>query len=99
MSERIDHAAEAIQSIVASNEAIESWSRLGKIPFQHLDSWNRNVIRDVAIAQVHATLALVEQQRVANLIALNLAREPITMDSIVGAERKLKPEIKEALGL
>lgn len=56
--ERIDHAAEAVQHIEWAHEQ------------QELDGDMGNVPRDNALlAQVHATLALVEQQRIANLIA------------------------------
>ena len=36
----------------------------------------------LALAQVHATLALVEQQRVANLIALAGSRNPILREQV-----------------
>ena len=53
MTERIDHAAEAVNF-------------LGAVTYDtHGDD-----DRKVQLAQVHATLALVEQQRIANLIAL-----------------------------
>ena len=54
MSEHIDHAAEAVRLIELSS-------------VQHFADESRTVS---AAAQVHATLALVEQQRIANLIAL-----------------------------
>lgn len=59
MTERIDHAAEARQHIDWAHEQQEHEGDMGNVP------------RDNAlIAQSHATLALVEQQRIANRIAL-----------------------------
>lgn len=52
--EKIDHAAEAIRCIGYS------WS--------HDAAFNHVQIGAMVEAQVHATLALVEQQRIANLI-------------------------------
>lgn len=54
MTERIDHAAEA-RTIIANTQ-----------PHQMGHTGNADWI---ALAQVHATLALIEQQRIANLIA------------------------------
>ena len=42
----------------------------------------------VAVAQVHATLALVEQQRIANLIALADLKEPGAKTQVVADARK-----------
>ena len=61
MSERIDHAAEARQRIVWGEE----WMERGG------DTDVANMVMALH-AQVHATLALVEQQRIANLIALGI---------------------------
>lgn len=101
MSERIDHVAEARQHI---EWAHEQQSEEGKFEF---------TVRDNAlIAQAEATLAQVEQQRIANLIAL---AQPVELP---GGEEvsyrlyeseysdggditryELRPEICEALGL
>ena len=95
MSERIDHYAAAVE-MLKDAQAAQDLSMVGII---------------AQGAQVHATLALVEQQRIANLIALGAQYEPdvcIICDSepcvwdehqsgYGGAE--LLPEIKEALGL
>lgn len=78
----------------------------------HMAGWDSegHFAGDAAFAQVHATLALVEQQRIANVIALaQIASDP---DAIVTpAERAAweaiahpgtghpRPWIKEALGL
>ena len=61
----------------------------------------------VAVAQVHATLALVEQQRIANLIALGrtgrVAPGTIFNEQLSSFDfdspQTLRPEIREALGL
>lgn len=57
MSDRIDHAEKA-RTIVSNTEPVEMGSR-------DTSDW-------LALAQVHATLALVEQQKIANLIALGV---------------------------
>lgn len=71
MTDRIDHAAEARRHIDWAHEQQEREGDMGNAP------------RDAAlIAQVHATLALVEQQRIANLIALTaLAGNPSIQES------------------
>lgn len=57
MTERIDHAAEAVNF-------------LGAVTYDtHGDD-----DRKVQLAQVHATLALVEQQRIANIIEISKPR-------------------------
>jgi hypothetical protein len=65
----------------------------------------------VAVAQVHATLALVEQQRIANLIALATPQPGIGTGGEVSlpswipatdgkiAYMRLRPEIADALGM
>ena len=58
MTERIDHAAEAVSDIRYADEVLA-------------DGGDSDVAKAIAaVAQVHATLALVEQHRIANLIAL-----------------------------
>lgn len=54
MADHIDHAAEALKTIAS-----------GKERGHPIDADS-----PIAEAQVHATLALVEQQRIANIIAL-----------------------------
>ena len=90
MSDRIDHAAEALRVI-------------STLPGGDL------LIEAYAYAQVHATLALVEQQRIANLIAL--MDSPRTATSVARVaeralaegepvvNRTLRPEIAAALGI
>lgn len=60
MTERIDHVAVATERLdLAQTEVSANWpSRTGE---EKADL--------IAAAQVHATLALVEQQRIANIIA------------------------------
>lgn len=71
MSERIDHAAEA----VACEEAGLSLMRThGMAP--HMEA-----VMQFDLARLHAQLALVEQQRIANRIALAVA---IREDTILG---------------
>lgn len=96
MSERIDHAA-----------AAREWAERG---FQASEASAE--VRCLAQAQVHATLALVEQQRIANIIAIanNVSEDPDV--TVTAGERaawlalcdetsphSLRPEIREALGL
>ena len=62
MTQRTDHVAEAQGHIESAHE---QQAREGE--YEHS-------VRDNALlAQVHATLALVEQQRIANLIAIYVA--------------------------
>ena len=101
MSGRIDHAAEARKRIVWGEEWME---REG-------DTDVTNTV--VALhAQVHATLALAEQQRIANLIALsesgrttvNGARAALSALYVGAVEdgtahMQLRPDIAAALGI
>ena len=53
-------------------------------------------------AQVHATLAIVEQQRIANLIALWQGSPVLgeyVLDALFSELDQLKPEIAAALGI
>lgn len=109
MTERIDHRSEANRQIEMMQE--------GESPFPF--DWNsasKNerwaVMATLAEAQVHATLALVEQRRIANRIAL--AREEwkirgggtITWDIMTSGISedgqiqmvRLDPDIEAALG-
>lgn len=61
MTERIDHVAIATERLdVAQTEVSANWQSMTGEEKADL----------IAVAQVHAMLALVEQQRIANLIAL-----------------------------
>lgn len=85
MSERIDHA---------------KYSKMCMDVASDLRSFNEaGADHNLAEAQVHATLALVEQQRIANLIALNEARGPGDPWDFGSPRPPIKPEIREALGL
>ena len=82
-NERIDHAAEARDYV----NTVESVAMN-----QHLAT------RTLAAAQVHATLALVEQQRIANLIAIHDEEFP---PSFLEREEwdAVRTQIREGLGL
>ena len=97
MRGRIDHAAEARKRIVCGEERME---REG----------DTDVTNTVAAlhAQVHATLALVEQQRIANLIALaamdpdGLGQSAYSALAAMSPDRRrtvLAPDIAETLGI
>ena len=101
MTDRIDHAAEAVALLNLAAAAQHQGDP------RHL----------IAAAQVHATLALTEQQRVGNLIALAGPRNPILRDQVAedAAEalatfhehadlalsgwHEVRPEIAAALGI
>lgn len=72
---------------------------------EHLKGWDTegDWSAEVAAAQVHATLALVEQQRIANTLALGQYKiapgdMPIYRGVIFDGE-SVKADIREALGL
>ena len=97
MTDRIDHAAEARQHI---DWAHEEQSVEG--------SWEYSVRDYALIAQAEATLALVEQQRIANLVALTKntfaaheAREALSTFATAkfGEQIGLRPDIAAALGI
>lgn len=89
MTERINHAATAVAKDQEAMTRRRFWASW---------RWQRS-------AQVHATLALVEQQKIANLIALQ--RHEVEWDVNLSGSRlylndgseDLKPEVAEALGL
>ncbi|MDF2507276.1 MAG: hypothetical protein K0Q52_1135 [Microbacterium sp.] len=94
MSDRIDHAAEARRNIEGLHD------------YQSEAGMTEASMLTVAIeAQAHATLALVEQQRIANLIALDMTLEQYTVpaDDEVGEEAyvstRLRSDIRGGLGL
>lgn len=81
-----DHVAEAQKHIGWAHEQ------------QSAEGDTGNVVRDDALlAQAHATLALVEQQRVANLLALAASERNI--DVPWGAFEPIRLAIREGLGL
>jgi len=91
MSERIDHAAAAV-GMLKDAQAAQDLSLIGII---------------AQGAQVHATLALVEQQRIANLLTLSELEgsfEGCDPTSLLkeykhGYKFELKDDLREALGL
>lgn len=99
MNERIDHAAQARKIMLEVNT-----DDRGVVPLELLDEIEKWVYdATMREAQVHATLALVEQQRIANLIALSVPQEISH-----GAEARipsyepggnLREDIRKALGL
>lgn len=112
---RIDHAEEA-RRIVADGETaalkLRTAHEMGDIDVA--DDYGKKAAGCWAQAQVHATLALVEQQRIANLIALadhaharwvNYAGEAGGMGTLFSypeaenGNMRIRDDIREALGL
>ena len=97
MTDRIDHAAEARKHIDWAHEQ------------QSVEGCWEDSVRDYAlIAQAEATLALVEQQRIANLIALTKetfaaheANEALGAfaSAKFGEQIGLRPDVAAALGI
>lgn len=96
MTDRIDHAAAARRHV--------EWAHEWQGDEGSTDATN---IATVLLAQTHATLALVEQQRIANLIALTQetfaaheAREALGTFATakLGEQIGLRPDIAAALG-
>lgn len=89
MTGRIDHAALASQTIKNMREEEKSGGQSEVL----------------AMAQVHATLALVEQQRTANLIAVMESAQNAEISGLHQPEvtqwlsDRITPVIKETLGL
>lgn len=95
-SDRIDHVA-----------AAREWLAAAERPDMNLDE----TTAFAHVGQVHATLALVEQQRIANVIALGsltaweseLPGHPIEHLAFAAIgdpdTGELRPEIREALGI
>lgn len=89
MNERIDHAAEARGEMRYSHDCLA-------------DGREDRAGLALSEAQIHATLALVEQQRIANLIALHRHEVKYDIGSwsrLYNEGEELRPEIKEALGI
>jgi len=84
-AERIDHAAKAREWNDAASGPVPSVNDASAL---------------AAIAQVHATLALVEQQRAGNLIAyVASAQEAAVSPEDFAWLEKVAGQIREALGL
>lgn len=101
MNERIDHANEAMACLVAADGHLSAEMAV------ETGEYKADVL---AYAQVHATLALVEQQRVSNLIALaDKFDQPQAIDAILNrtppngdkgwVHHGVQPEIAAALGI
>lgn len=90
MIEQIDHVAEATQHIAWAHEQQEREGDMGNVPRD-----------DALLAQVHATLALVEQQRIANLIAFyNVSPDDAGVLITAGVSfAEVLRQIREGLGL
>ena len=81
-----DHYAEARRRLRGLNE------------YQEAEGLNDFTILSVALeAQVEATLALAEQQRIGNLIALNEQWEKSEYPNFDAVSPMLRPEIARAL--
>lgn len=108
MSDRIDPVAKAHEILRAVQDLMDKPSD-GYQAAQHVQNL---AFSTIAAAQVHATLALVEQQRIANIIAIanNVSEDPDV--TVTDGERaawlalcdeesphSLRPEIREALGI
>ena len=91
MSERINHAARARIERDALNDVLSDEGIT-----------DASIVATAILVQVHATLALVEQQRIANLIALHRHEVKYDIGSwsrLYDEGEELRPEIKEALGI
>lgn len=103
MTERIDHAGEARKLIEKVETALAPIRDRNDLNAALVTIMNQNFMRDIAAAQVKATLALVEQQRIANVIAIHQHEVKYDIGEwsrlYVAGTEGLKPEIAEALGL
>lgn len=109
MADRIDHVAEALSLLATPAALAESIKGVEEVSEDWVDELRDAADRSIAAAQVHATLALVEQTRVANLIALmdsprtatsvaRVAERALTEGEPV-VNRTLRPDIAAALGI
>lgn len=89
MTERIDHVAEANANLAAVRDAIR-------------DTGRTTIDQAIAIAQVQATLALVEQKRIANLMTLLGDEDPDDVNEILAGMGvdpvSVKADIVAAMG-
>lgn len=101
MSERIDHVAEARRIITEGESAVTRIS--AAFNDAERDRFGKKAAGCWTQAQVHATLALVEQQRIANLLtAFNTyERWPSRGEgqSFNSVSERLGAELREGLGL
>lgn len=82
-----------------TNERIDHAAEAKKILEDLEPHRGQHLELDPQLAQVHATLALVEQQRIANLIELGEQWEDTGNPALDSVAPQLRPEIEEALGL
>lgn len=111
MIERIDHVAKAKDFLVRARQVVNSLvAALGddeELSDFDIVAANAAASNGFAEAQAHAVLALVEQQRIANVIALSVgdwdhgqAIDALVVRPQMGADPyPLRPEIAAALGL
>lgn len=105
MTERIDHTGWAREFIRAAENAFDD-----EVTIDAREA--PTVAENIALAQVHATLALVEQQRLANLITLAAIPGAGTLETAAAhallipsddadwdSRPTIRPEIREGLGL
>ena len=97
-----DHSETAIDHLAKVEKAVKNLKD-SQFPANVIASLNANWARDIAIAQVHATLALVEQQRVENILTVSqmvAERGPeITGFQLDELRVGVAGEVWEALGL
>lgn len=102
MNDRTDHAAEAARVVASIQRETEAAKSIEDPSQAGVALFNTNVRRELAYAQVHATLALAEQQRLANLITL-VNTQIIDSSALLdgpfetGETYRLKPAIATAL--
>ncbi|EYT61650.1 hypothetical protein [Microbacterium sp. UCD-TDU] len=95
MTERIDHAAEAMALFNS-----EFGTKPNYLPYETADAQH---LLNILGAQVHATLALVEQQRIANLLTMaqfdHAIEDGVRLYTDLEWSAKLRQEAGERLGL
>ena len=104
MSERIDHAAEAL---ALSDVADDYLKRIDGKPMSDAQAVTSQLaaVNANMRSQMFATLAFVEQQRIANLIAvMAMALQGVgagehSKDEYVRLHQKINPQVMEGLGL
>lgn len=96
-----DHRHEALSKLATVEEIVASAKEAGDIRIDVLQAINGNIAREVAIAQVHATLALTEQQRIANLLTFHDLSQRQSQSHIGEKERarveRVAAQIREGL--
>ncbi|MCI2959519.1 hypothetical protein MN032_17680 [Agromyces atrinae] len=94
---RRDHASEAARVLIDGRVAVSKAKAHAQVGArERADDYGKKATGCWAQAQVHATLALVEQQRLANLITLRQADSDVLRD---GEWHEVEAAIREGLGL